>query len=506
MDFLSSLLFGFKIVADPVNLLFCFAGVFLGTLMGVLPGIGPTAGISLLLPMTFGLPTVSSIIMLAGIFYGVQYGGSTTSILVNIPGEASSIVTCIDGYQMAKQGRAGPALGIAAFASLIGGTVSLIGLMFLAVPLASIAVEFGPAEYFSLICTTMIISIYIAGGSFYKGFIVMIVGILLGTVGMDPILGRTRFTFGSGTLIDGIGLVPVAMGLFGVSEVLLNLEESLERVIFKTRVKNLLPNREDWKRSIGPISRGSVLGFFLGILPGGGAILASFVSYALEKKFSKHPEKFGSGAIEGVAGPETANNAAAGGSFVPLLALGIPPNVVMALLMGALIIHDVAPGPTLIGKHPEIFWGVIASMYVGNVMLLFLNLPLVGLWVKLLKVPYRILMPLILLFCVIGSYSLNSNVTEVLIMIIFGVAGYILKKLDFEAAPLMVAFILGPMWESSFRQSLILSDGSFSIFFIKPISLCALLVSLFFVVAAGVSYYRKANAKESDHGVRGVTR
>ncbi|MEW6669590.1 MAG: tripartite tricarboxylate transporter permease [Thermodesulfobacteriota bacterium] len=496
MEFLPNLLFGFKVVADPLNLLFCFAGVFLGTLMGVLPGIGPTAGISMLLPMTFGLPPVSSIIMLAGIFYGVQYGGSTTSILVNIPGEASSIVTCLDGYQMAKQGRAGPALGIAAFGSLIGGTVSLIGLMFLAVPLAGIAVQFGPPEYFSLICTTMIISIYIAGGSFYKGVVIMIVGVLLGTVGMDPIVGRTRFTFGSGTLVDGIGLVPVAMGLFGVSEVLLNLEESLDRIIFKARVKNLFPNREDWRKSMGPITRGSFLGFFLGILPGGGAILSSFISYALEKRVSRHPEDFGRGAIEGVAGPETANNAAAGGSFVPLLALGIPPNVVMALLMGALMIHDVAPGPTLIDKHPEIFWGVIASMYVGNVMLLFLNLPLVGVWVKLLRVPYRILMPLILLFCVIGSYSLNNNVVEVMIMIVFGIAGYFLKKFEFEAAPMMVAFILGPMWETCFRQSLILSDGSFAIFLIKPISLGALLVSLSFVVAAGVSYYRKARTEE----------
>ncbi len=496
MDFFSNILFGFKIVADPQNLLLCFGGVFLGTLMGVLPGIGPTAGICMLLPMTFGLPAESSIIMLAGIYYGTQYGGSTTSILVNIPGEASSIVTCLDGYQMAKQGRAGPALGIAAFGSLIGGTFSIIALMLLAVPLANIAVKFGPPEYFSLICMAMISAVYIAGGSFINAIIMIVVGLILGTVGMDPILGRTRFTFGSGTLMDGIGVVPVAMGLFGLSEVLMNLDESLERVMLKVRVKNLLPNREDWRRSIGPISRGSVLGFFIGILPGGGPILASFVSYSVEKKISKHPEEFGQGAIEGVAGPETANNSASGGSFVPLLALGIPSNVVMALFMGALIIHDVTPGPTLIERHPEIFWGVIASMYIGNVMLLLLNLPLVGLWVKLLKVPYRILMPLIILFCVIGSYTLNHNILEVIIMIIFGVVGYIMKKFDFEAAPLMVAFILGPMWETSFRQSLIMSGGRFSIFLLSPISLVALLISIFIIVFIGLSYYRKAYAKK----------
>jgi len=449
----------------------------------------------MLLPITFGLPPVSSIIMLSGIFYGVQYGGSTTSILVNIPGEASTIVTCLDGYQMAKQGRAGPALGIAAFGSLIGGTVSLVALQFMAVPLAMVAVKFGPVEYFSLICATMVSSVYVAGGSFNKAFLMIFLGILLGTVGMDPILGLPRFNFGSGTLIDGIDLVPVAMGLFGISEVLLNLEESLERVIFKSRVKNLFPNREDWKKSAGPITRGSILGFFLGILPGGGAILSSFVSYAVEKKVSKYPEKFGHGAIEGVAGPETANNAAAGGSFVPLLALGIPPNVVMALLMSALMIHNVQPGPTLIGQHPDIFWGVIASMYVGNVMLILLNLPLIGIWVKLLKVPYRILMPLILLFCVIGSYTLNNNAVEVFIMIIFGVVGYIMKKFGFEAAPLMVAFILGPLWERSFRQSLILSGGKLSIFVEKPISLVALLAALILIILAAISYYRKKPKK-----------
>jgi putative tricarboxylic transport membrane protein len=491
MDIFSGLLSGFQIVFQPVNFLYCFVGVFIGTLIGVLPGIGPTGAMAMLLPTTFGLSPVSSLIMLAGIFYGAQYGGSTTSILVNIPGEASSIVTTLDGYQMARQGRAGPALGIAAFGSLIGGTFSVIGLMFLALPLAEIAVAFGPPEYFSLICLTMILSVYLSRGSLFKSFIMIITGLILSTVGMDPISGKTRFTFGCGTLIDGIGLVPVAMGLFGISEVLMNLEESLERVIFKAKIKNLLPDLEDWKKSIGPISRGTLLGFPLGILPGGGAIIASFVSYALEKRISKNPERFGHGAIEGVAGPETANNAAAGGSFIPLLALGIPPNVVMAILMGALIINGITPGPLMINQYPEVFWGVVASMYLGNIILLLLNLPLIGLWVKLLKVPYRILMPLILLFCLIGSYSLNNNVVEVVIMIIFGMAGYVLRKLEFEVAPLMVAFILGPIWENSWRQSLVMSDGKFSIFLEKPISLVTLALATLVILNALIKYCRK---------------
>jgi putative tricarboxylic transport membrane protein len=495
MDIFSGLISGFQSVLQPENFLYCFIGVFIGTLIGVLPGIGPTGAMSILLPTTFGLSPVSSLIMLAGIFYGAQYGGSTTSILVNIPGEPSSIVTCLDGYQMARQGRAGPALGISAFGSLIGGTFSVIALMFLAIPLAKVALRFGPPEYFSLICMSMVLSVYLARGSFVKAVIMIIIGLLLSTVGMDLVSGRLRFTFGCGTLIDGIGLVPAAMGLFGISEVLINLEGSLDRTIFKAKIKNLLPNLEDWKRSIGPIIRGTLLGFHLGILPGGGAIIASFVSYSVEKKISKNPEAFGRGAIEGVAGPETANNAGAGGSFVPLLALGVPPNVVMALLMGALIIHGVTPGPLMIEKNPEIFWGVIASMYVGNAMLLLLNLPLIGLWVRLLKVPYRILMPLILFFCVIGSYSINNNVVEVLIMIIFGVVGYILRKFDFEAAPLMMAFILGPLLETSLRQSLIMSDGSFSIFLEKPISAVALVIGVFLIVTTGFSYYRRAKGK-----------
>lgn len=495
MEIFSGILSGFQIVLQPLNFLYCFVGVFIGTLIGVLPGIGPIGAMSILLPTTFGLSPVSSIIMLAGIYYGAQYGGSTTSILVNIPGETSSIVTCLDGYQMARKGRAGPALGIAAFGSLIGGTISVIILMFLVFTLAQAALKFGPPEYFSLICLSMIISSYLARGSFVKAIIMILVGLIFGCVGLDLVSGMPRFTFGCSSLLDGIGVVQIAMGLFGISEVLMNLEESLDRTIFKAKVKNLLPNREDWKRSIGPIIRGSFLGFLLGILPGGGAVIASFISYSIEKRLSKHPEEFGQGAIEGVAGPETANNAGAGGAFVPLLALGIPSNVVMALLMGALIIHGVPPGATLISQHPQIFWGVIASMYIGNFMLVLLNLPLIGLWVKLLKVPYRILMPLILLFCLIGSYSINNNIVDVIIMIIFGIVGYILKKFDYEAAPLMLAFILGPLLEKSFRQSLIMSDGKFSIFFIKPISAAALSIGVLVLVTTGFSYYRKAKTK-----------
>jgi putative tricarboxylic transport membrane protein len=450
---------------------------------------------SILLPMSFGIPTVSSIIMLAGIYYGAQYGGSTTSILVNIPGEASSIVTCLDGYQMARKGRAGPALGIAAFGSLIGGTFSVIALMFSVIPLAEAALKFGPPEYFSLICLSLLICIYLARGSFVKALIMILVGLILGCVGIDSVSAFPRFAFGCPSLYDGMGLGQVAMGLFGISEALLNLEKSLDRTIFQTRVKNLLPNIQDWKKSMGPIMRGCLLGFLLGILPGGGAVIASFLSYTVEKKISKEPHRFGQGAIEGVAGPETANNAGSGGGFIPLFALGIPANAVLALLLGALIIHGVAPGPTFISQHPKIFWGVIASMYLGNFMLVLLNLPLIGLWVKLLKVPYRILMPLILLFCLIGAYSINNNIADMIVMIIFGMVGYILKKLSYEPAPLVLAFILGPMSETAFRQSLILSDGRFSIFVNRPISAVALLIACLLLVSTGFSFYRKTKAE-----------
>jgi putative tricarboxylic transport membrane protein len=491
MDLFGNLLSGFRIVFEPLNFLYCFAGVFIGTLIGVLPGIGPIGAMSILLPVSFGMSPVSAIILLAGIFYGAMYGGSTTSILVNIPGEAASVVTCLDGYQMARRGRAGPALGISAFGSFIGGTFSVIALMFLVFPLANAAVRFGPPEYFSVICLGMTVLTFLTGGSVIKSVTMILLGLMIGTVGIDQVSGMPRFAFRAASLLDGMGLAPVAMGLFGISEVLTNLERPEERVIFQTEIKGLLPNLQDWRRSIGPIVRGTMIGFFLGILPGPGGVIASFVSYSVEKRLSNTSERFGQGAIEGVAGPETANNAATGGAFVPLLALGIPPNVVMGLLLGALIVHGVAPGPLLVSQHPQIFFGVIASMYLGNVMLLLLNLPLIGIWVKVLKVPYRILMPLVLLFCLIGAYSVNNNGVDVVIMSIFGIVGYVLRKFDYEMAPLLLAFILGPMLEKNFRQSLIMADGRLSVFLERPISGVILVISALLLTATAFSTYRR---------------
>ena len=471
MEIFQGVLYGFQVALQPINLLYCFLGVFIGTLVGVLPGLGPAAAIALLLPSTFAVSPVSAIIMLAGIYYGAMYGGSTTSILVNIPGEAASVVTCMDGYAMARQGRAGPALGMAAFASFIAGTLSIVALTFLAPLLVRVGLSFGPPEYFALMLLGITLVTYFARGSMLKALMMAGVGLLLGTVGVDTISGRQRFTFGIQTLTDGVGLVPVIMGLFGVSEVLLNLEQiGGTREIFAAPTRGLLPNREDWRRSAMPILRGSVLGFFLGILPGAGAIIASFAAYAAEKRASKHPERFGTGMIEGVAGPEAANNAAAGGAFIPLLTLGIPANAVMAILLGALMIHGLQPGPLLVKQAPDVFWGIITSMYVGNVMLLVLNLPLIGLWVGLLKVPYQLLFPFILLFCLIGSYSVSNNVGDGIVMWVFGILGYLMKKFDYEGAPLILAMVVGPMMEESLRQSLILSAGSFAIFVSRPIS------------------------------------
>jgi putative tricarboxylic transport membrane protein len=495
MDIVSGLLSGFQSILHPDVLFYCFAGVFIGTLVGVLPGIGPVGAMSILLPSTFGLSPAASVIMLAGIYYGAMYGGSTTSILVNIPGEAASVVTCLDGYQMARQGRAGPALGISALGSFIGGTFAVVALMFLVFPLADTALRFGPPEFFAVMCLAMTLLTYLTSGSVVNAVLMVLVGLILGSVGMDPISGIPRFYFGSSTLLDGIGLVPVVMGLFGISEVLTNIDNPEERSILKTKIKNLLPTLQDWKSSIGPIWRGSVMGFLLGILPGGGAVMSTFLSYTTEKRLSRRPDEFGKGAIEGVAGPETANNAAAGGAFVPMLALGIPPNPIMALLLGALIIHGITPGPLLLSQHPEVFWGVIASMYMGNVMLLFLNLPLVGLWVKILKMPYRMLMPLILLCCLIGSYATNNNSVDVVIMIVFGVVGYVLRKAGYELAPLALALVLGPMMETNFRNSLIMSDGSLTIFLTRPISVTVLIISVLLFLSTGFSTYRKAKAR-----------
>jgi putative tricarboxylic transport membrane protein len=471
MEILQGVLNGFQVAFQPINLFYCFVGVFIGTLVGVLPGLGPAAAIALLLPSTFALSPVSSVIMLAGIYYGAMYGGSTTSILVNIPGEAASVVTCLDGHAMARQGRAGPALGIAAFGSFISGTLSILILTVLAPLLVKVTLSFGPPEYFSLMVLGTTLVTYFTHGSMLKALIMALVGVLLGSVGVDSISGRYRFTFGIPTLMDGLGLVPVIMGLFGISEVLLNLEHlAVKRTIYAESMKGLLPNLEDWKRSVMPIARGSLLGFFLGILPGAGAIIASFAAYAAEKRVSKHPEQFGKGAIEGVAAPEAANNAAAGGAFIPLLTLGIPANAVMAILLGALMIHGLQPGPLLMTRAPDLFWGTITSMYIGNAMLLVLNLPLIGIWIRVLRIPYTVLFPFILLFCLIGSYSVNNNVGDGLVMWVFGILGYLLKKFDYEAAPLVLALVIGPMMEEALRQSLILSAGSFSIFFERPIS------------------------------------
>ncbi len=482
MEMLHNLAYGFSIVLEPSRLLICFLGVLIGTLIGVLPGIGPSATVAILLPVSISMGAADAMILLAGIYYGSMYGGSTTSILVNMPGESASVVTCIDGYQMARQGRAGVALGMSAFGSFIGGTVGVLGLMLLAPPLSEFALRFGPPEYFAMVLCGFCILISIGSGSKLKALLIALFGMFLSEIGTDLVTGQQRFTFGSMTLIDGIPLVPMVMGLFGISEVLLNLETKFDRVVLTSSIKNLLPNREDWKASLSPIARGTVLGFFLGLLPGGSATLASFASYGLEKRVSRHPEKFGKGAIEGVAGPETANNAATSSAFVPMLTLGIPANPVMALIMAALLSHGLQPGPLLMVKSPDVFWAIIISMYVGNIMLVILNVPLIGIWVKLLKIPYAVLFPLILLFCLIGAYSTSSNAEDVIIMIIFGVLGYLMRKFEYEPVPLVFAFILTPLLERALRQSLVMSDGGFAIFLRPPIALGFMIVAFVLVV------------------------
>ncbi len=474
MEFFGNIFLGFQTTFQPINLFYCFIGCLIGTSIGVLPGIGPTGAVSILLPVTFKMSPVTSIILLAGIYYGAMYGGSTTSILVNVPGEAASVVTCLDGYQMARKGRAGPALGIAAFGSYIAGTFSVIALMFLSYPLSKFALAFGPPEYTALIVLGITILTYLAQKSMIKAIMTAVFGFLLAYVGIDMLTGRARYTFGIPGLMDGVGILPIAMGLFGVTEVLEGLDSLEEVSVFKTKLQNLFPNRQDWKDSWKPITRGSLIGFIIGIIPGGNATLASFVSYAAEKRCSKHPERFGHGTIEGVAGPESANNSALAGGLVPLFALGIPTSVACALLFAALMMHGIQPGPFLIPEHPDIFWGLVASMYLGNIMLLVINLPLIGLWVQVLKVPARILLPLILFFCIVGAYADNNSFFDVGVMMIFGVLGYLMKKFNYEPAPLILAFVLGPMLENSMRQSLKLSGGDFGIFFSRPISVTLL--------------------------------
>lgn len=472
-----NLLLGFSVIFTPTNLFFCFLGCLVGTLIGVLPGIGPVATLSVLLPVTFKLDPVPAIIMLCGIYYGAMYGGSTTSILMNIPGESASVVTCLDGYKMARQGRAGPALGMCAFGSFIGGTLSIFGVVFLAPLLSDFALRFGPPEYFSVMVLGLIMVTYLCVGSMLKALIMTVAGLFVATIGVDIITGMIRFTGGSITLRGGVGVVPIAIGIFGLAEILSNLESGFRQEIFAAKIKGLLPSARDWRDSSGPIARGTFIGFFMGILPGAGTIIPTFMSYAVEKRVSKHPEKFGTGIIEGVAAPETANNAATGSSMIPLLSLGIPTSAVMAVLIGAFIIHGIQPGPLLISRHPELFWGVIASMFVGNLMLLVLNLPLIGLWVQVLRVPYSILVPLILYICIVGVYSLNSNIYDIVIMVVFGLVGYLMQKFKYEAAPFLLAVVLGDMLETNFRQSLLYSEGSAAIFFQRPISAIILGVS-----------------------------
>lgn len=491
--------YGLQVAFQPMNLFYCFIGVFTGTLIGVLPGLGPTGTMSLLLPITFHISPVGAIIMLAGIYYGAQYGGSITAILANIPGEASSVTTCLDGYQMARQGKAGMALGVSTIGSFIAGSLSIVGLMFLAYPLAKAALKFGPPEYFSLMCMGLVILTFLTQGSMIKSLIMALLGLLVGLIGLDSFTAKPRFTMGFNELMDGVGIVPLVMGLFGISEVLLNLEGKIERDIYKTELTGLFASMKGWIEAKWAIIRGTIIGFFAGILPGGGAVLSSFVSYALEKRFSKHPEKFGTGVIEGVAAPESANNAAAQSCLIPLLSLGIPPNVVMAVLYGGLLIHGIQPGPFLVKDHPDVFWGLVMSMYLGNVMLLVLNLPLIGIWIKILKVPYSILFPLILFFCLIGVYTVNNSVFDIYLMVVFGFIGYLMRKFDFEPAPLAMAYVLSPILESSFRQSLSLSGGSFAVFFSRPISVVcmALVVALliFQIVSSSVTRRRLRKAQ-----------
>ena len=477
MELLNHLALGFGVATQGINLLYAFVGVMLGTLIGVLPGIGPVATIAMLLPTTYGLQPVSALIMLAGIYYGAQYGGSTTSILLNMPGETSSAVTCLDGYQMARKGQAGAALSIAALGSFFAGTVATVMIATVAIPLSELALKFGPAEYFSLMILGLIGAVVLAHGSVLKAIAMIVTGLLLGIVGTDVNSGVARFAFGIPELTDGIGVVSVAMGLFGFAEIISNLETTEKRELVTSKVTGLWPTKAQFKVAWPAVLRGTGLGSILGLLPGGGAMLASFGSYALEKKIAKDPSEFGKGAIQGVAGPESANNAGAQTSFIPLLTLGIPENAVMALMVGAMTIHNIQPGPQVMTSNPALFWGLIASMWVGNLMLVVLNLPLSGMWIKLLKVPYRLLYPAILLFCAIGVYSINNTSFDVSQTAFFGLLGVVFMKLECEPAPLLLGFVLGPMMEENLRRAMLLSRGDPTVFFTRPLSLVMLVMA-----------------------------
>ncbi len=501
MDFnvFSNLALGFGQALTFANLAYCFIGVFLGTIVGVLPGLGPIATIAMLLPITFQLPPTSSLIMLAGIYYGAQYGGSTTAILINVPGESSSVVTAIDGYKLARQGKAGFALFTAAVGSFFAGTISTFLIAGFAPPLAAVALSFGPAEYFSLMVLGLAASVSLAHGSLIKAVAMVVLGLLLGTIGQDLYTGTPRFNFNLSDLSDGVEFVAIVMGLFGIGEIVRNLEDELERSVLAQKVMSLIPSWDDFKETIAPILRGTALGSVLGILPGGGAMLSSFAAYALEKRVAKDPSRFGKGAIEGVAGPELANNAGAQTSFIPMLTLGIPSNPVMALMIGAMIIQGIVPGPNVITQKPELFWGLIASMWVGNVMLLILNLPLIGIWVKFLTVPYHVLFPGIMAVCCIGVYSVSNNPFDVYTMAFFGVVGYVMVKLDCEPAPLILGFVIGKMLEEYLRRAMLLSRGDPLVFFQRPISAVLLIlaiVALVIVLIPSVSKTREEAFKE----------
>ena len=495
MELLHNLTLGFHTAMSLQNLLYCFVGVLLGTLIGVLPGLGPVPTIAMLLPITYALTPVSALIMLAGIYYGAQYGGSTTSILVNLPGESSSIVTCLDGYQMARNGRAGAALSISALGSFFAGTVATMVVAGFAPPLSELALTFGPAEYFSLMVLGLIGAVVLARGSLIKAVGMILLGLLLGMVGMDVNSGVARYSLNVTELLDGINLVPLAMGLFAFSEILANLEQTEKREVFTKKVSGLWLTRQEVKEALPAVLRGTVLGSVLGLLPGGGAVLASFAAYTVEKKLSRTPERFGRGAIAGVAGPESANNAGAQTSFIPMLTLGIPPNAVMALMVGAMTIHNIQPGPQVMTRNPELFWGLVASMWIGNLMLLVLNLPLIGIWIKLLLVPYRLLYPAILLFCAIGVYSVQNNTIDVLLTIPLGILGYVFMKLGCEPAPLMLGFILGPMMEENLRRTMLLSLGDPTVFFTRPLSAVLLLMAAVMVVIVTLPAISKKREK-----------
>lgn len=491
MGVLESLLLGFEVALQPLNLLYVFVGVALGTVIGVLPGLGPTATIALLLPLTFAIPPESAIIMLAGIYYGSMYGGTITSVLLQLPGEAASVVTTFDGYQMAQQGRAGPALGIAAIGSFIGGTVSVVGLTLFAPLLAAFAVRFGPPEYTALTVLGILLVTYLGTKSFAKSLVMACLGLLLASIGQDPVAGTQRFAFGIIDLLKGLDFVAVAMGLFGVGEILYNLENEGRGTLTTSRISHIWPTMRDWAQSRGAILRGSVLGFVIGILPGGGGVVSSLASYALEKRRAREPERFGKGAIEGVAGPETANNASSTSAFIPLLTLGIPSNVVLALLFGALLLQNITPGPQLINDNPGIFWGVIASMFIGNLILLILNLPLVGIFVQILRLRMGILAALAVVVTMVGVFSINNNIFDMWVVLVFGLLGYVMRKTGFEPGPLILAFVLGPIMERSFRQSLLISNGDPTIFFTRPISGALMGIAALLIALSVFQFFRK---------------